>query len=159
MLTDFGQRVTPAIRDGIARQGLNLYQGLILASIVEREARIPEERPLIASVYLNRLKIGMKLDADPTVQYALGFQNDTGEWWKKPLLLADLDVDSPYNTYRYPSLPPGPIANPGLASIQAVAQPAQTDFLYFQAECDGSGRHRFARTFEEHAANSCTPTP
>ncbi len=159
MLTDFGQRVTPEIRHGIAGQGLTLYQGLILASIVEREARIPEERPLIASVYLNRLKIGMKLDADPTVQYALGFQKDTGEWWKKPLLLADLDVDSPYNTYRYPGLPPGPIANPGLASIQAVAQPAQTDFLYFQAECDGSGRHRFARTFEEHAANSCTPTP
>lgn len=155
MLANFGARVTPELRQGIAQQGLNLYQGVIIASIVEREAVIPEERPLIASVYLNRLKIGMKLDADPTVQYALGYQKDTGEWWKRPLLLADLEMDSPYNTYRHPGLPPGPIANPGLDAIRAVAHPAETDFLYFQADCDGSGRHRFARTIEEHFANNC----
>lgn len=155
MLVNFGTKVTPELREGIAQQGLNLYQGVIIASIVEREAVVAEERPLIASVYLNRLKIGMKLDADPTVQYALGYQADTGEWWKRPLLLIDLEVDSPYNTYRNPGLPPGPIANPGLDAIRAVAYPAETDFLYFQAECDGSGRHRFARTIEEHFANNC----
>lgn len=155
MLVNFDRRVTPEIREGLANQNLSLYQGIIVASIVEREAVIADERPLIASVFLNRLKIGMKLDADPTVQYALGYQEDTGEWWKRPLLLVDLEVDSPYNTYKNPGLPPGPIANPGLDSIRAVADPADTNFLYFQAECDNSGKHRFAETLEEHFANSC----
>jgi UPF0755 protein len=155
MLATFDERVTPDIREGLADQGLSVYEGVTLASIVEREAVVTNERPLIASVYLNRLDIGMKLDADPTVQYALGYQEDTGEWWKRPLLLVDLEVDSPYNTYKNPTLPPGPIANPGLESIRAVAEPANTEFMFFQAECDQSGKHRFARTFEEHLANNC----
>lgn len=154
MLDNFERRVDAELRQGFAQQGLGLYQAVILASIVEREAAVPEERPLIASVFLNRLAAGMKLDADPTVQYALGLQPD-GTWWKAPLTSVDLQIDSPYNTYRYPGLPPTPIANPGLSSLRAVAFPAQTPYLYFRARCDGSGRHAFAVTFEEHLRNAC----
>jgi UPF0755 protein len=125
-----------------------------LASIVEREAAVAEEMPQIASVFLNRLALGMKLDADPTVQFALGRQPDGG-WWKAGLTFADLEIDSPFNTYRFAGLPPGPIANPGLASLEAVAQPTETVYLFFRAACDGSGRHLFAVTFEEHQANAC----
>jgi UPF0755 protein len=154
MVEDFDTRVTPNIRQGFAAQGLSLYQGVTLASIVEREAIVPDERPLIASVFLNRLSAGMNLDADPTVQYALGQQPD-GTWWKAPLDAADLELDSPYNTYAYPGLPPGPISNPGLDALRAVAFPATTDYLYFRALCNGSGLHAFASTFEEHLHNAC----
>ncbi len=154
MLDNFERQVGPDLRAGFDRQGLNLLQAVTLASIVEREAVLPEERPTIASVFLNRLGMGMKLDADPTVQYALGRQPD-GSWWKAPLSLQDLEIDSPFNTYKYPGLPPGPIANPGLSALQAVALPDQTPYLYFRAACDGSGRHLFATTFEEHLANAC----
>jgi UPF0755 protein len=155
MLENFEARVTPALRDGLARQGLSLYQGITLASIVEREAVLAEERPLIAGVFLNRLALGMKLDADPTVQYALGYQADQQNWWKKGLTLDDLAFDSPYNTYIYTGLPPGPIASPGLDSIRAVVSPEASDYLYFRAACDNSGRHLFARTLEEQVANAC----
>lgn len=154
MLDNFQAQVRPDLRRGFRARGLNLYEAVTLASIVEREAVVPEERPIIASVFLNRLALGMKLDADPTVQYALGRQPD-GRWWKSPLSLSDLQVDSPYNTYLYPGLPPGPIANPGLAALEAVAMAPETPYLYFRADCDGSGRHRFAATFEEHLANAC----
>jgi UPF0755 protein len=154
MLEDFDVRVTSDIRQGFASHGLSLYQAVTLASIVEREAVVSDERPLIASVFLNRLSAGMNLDADPTVQYALGRQAD-GSWWKAPLDAADLDFDSPYNTYVYPGLPPGPISNPGLDALRAVAFPAETDYLYFRALCDGSGLHAFASTFEEHLQNAC----
>ena len=147
-------RITAEILSGFERQGLDIYEGITLASIVEREAVISDERDLIASVFINRLKIGMQLEADPTVQYALGKQID-GSWWKAPLSFDDLDIDSPYNTYRYPGLPPGPIANPGLESIEAVAFPAQSAYLYFRAACDGSGRHNFSTTFEEHQQFAC----
>ncbi len=128
--------------------GLPLHDAIILASIVEREARVPDERPVIASVYLNRLRAGMRLQADPTVQYALGVP---GNWWKHELTLADLQMGSPYNTYLNAGLPPGPICNPGLASIEAVLFPADTDYLYFVAK--GDGTHAFARTLEEHEGN------
>lgn len=154
MLDVFELRVTLSMRAGFERQGLNLYQAVTLASIVEREAQVPGERQLIASVFLNRSRAGIKLEADPTIQYAIGLTAD-GSWWKSPLTLADLQLDSPYNTYQVLGLPPSPIANPGLASLKAVAQPADSDFLYFQAACDGSGRHEFARTFEEHLQNNC----
>jgi UPF0755 protein len=100
----------------------------------------------------------MKLDSDPTVQYALA--ESAGEppeagWWKVPLSLKDLQVASPYNTYLNPGLPPGPIANPGLNALMAVAFPAQTPYYYFRAACDGSGKHLFAETFEQHQANGC----
>lgn len=154
MLENFGRKVTSEKIAGARARGLSLHQVITLASIVEREAVLPEERPLIASVYLNRLTAGMKLDADPTVQYALGYQPDQKTWWKSPLMLEDLQVDSPYNTYRYPGLPPGPIANPGLASIEAVLNPAETDYFYFMADCiKKDGSHWFARTHEEHLRN------
>jgi UPF0755 protein len=154
MLSTFDERVSQELRRGFEGQGLSLRQAVTLASIVEREAIVPDERPLIAGVFLNRLRQGMRLEADPTVQYALGRQPG-GEWWKAPLSQADLELDSPYNTYLYSGLPPGPIANPGLSSLQAVAEPAQTEFLFFRAACDGSGRHRFATTFDEHLSNAC----
>lgn len=152
MLDNFDQKVTPLLASTPHPDGLNTHQVLTLASIVEREAVIPEERPLIAGVYLNRLRRGMRLEADPTVQYAIGYQPATGQWWKTPISLEEYAaVDSPYNTYLYPGLPPGPICNPGLDSIRAVLQPQESEFLYFVAR--GDGTHVFARTFEEHARN------
>lgn len=156
MLYNFDARVTGDLRQQAAANGLTLYQAVTVASIVEREARVADERPTIADVYLNRLEVGMKLEADPTVQYAMGYQVDTDQWWNLNLTQDDYyAVDSPYNTYLYPGFPPGPIANPGLSAIQAVIQPADTPYLYFRATCDDSGRHNFATTFEEHVANAC----
>ncbi len=154
MLDNFESRVGSDLRSAFGANGLDLLQAVTLASIIEREAVRADERPLIASVFFNRLAAGMRLEADPTVQYALGLQPD-GQWWKRALTLEDLAVDSPYNTYVYAGLPPGPIANPGLSSLQAVAAPADSPFFYFRAACDGSGRHVFAITFEEHLANAC----
>ena len=155
MLGNFGNRVTPAMRQAYGFYGLTLREAVTLASIVEREAVVHEERPIIASVFLNRLRQNIKLEADPTVQYALGYQADSGKWWKNPLTLVDLERDSPYNTYVVEGLPPGPIANPGLASLQAVADPAQTEFIFFVVDCTGtaSGSHIFSVTYEEHLAN------
>lgn len=153
MLENFDSKLNPEMRGGFTQQGLNLLEAITLASIVEREAVIPDERPLIASVFLNRLSLNMKLEADPTVQYALGLQ--ANGWWKASLSLSDLEIDSPYNTYLYTGIPPGPIANPGVAALEAVAFPAESQFLYFRASCDGSGRHAFAETYEEHLQNAC----
>jgi UPF0755 protein len=127
-------------------QALKMTQGevLTLASIIEREAQVAEERPVIASVYHNRLKKRMLLEADPTVQYALG----KGRVWKDRVLYADLKVDSPYNTYRRRGLPPAPICNPGRKSIEAALHPAETDYLYFVA--DGTGRHSFFTNLKDH---------
>lgn len=155
-LDTFARRVLPLYEAAITQKTttLSLYEVLTLASIVEREAVVSEERPAIAGVYLNRLAAGMKLEADPTVQYAMGYQAATDQWWKTPVFLEEYSsVDSPYNTYLYAGLPPGPIASPGLSSIQAALQPAQHDYLYFVALPDGSGRHVFAKTFEEHSIN------
>lgn len=122
-----------------------LFQAVTLASIIELEAVRPEERPLISGVFQHRLKIGMRLGSDPTVEYALGRHQG-----HKGLSLKDVRIDSPYNTYRYPGLPPGPIANPGLASFQAALHPQQTNYLYFVAR--GDGTHVFTRTFRDHLA-------
>jgi UPF0755 protein len=154
MLNAFSAHAGEELLAGFNAQGLSVYEAVTLASIVEREAVVPEERPRISAVFLNRLAADMKLESDPTVQFALGLQ-PSGTWWKQNLTTQDLQADSPYNTYLYPGLPPGPIANPGLPSLQAVAAPADTDELYFRALCDGSGRHAFARTFEEHLLNAC----
>jgi UPF0755 protein len=155
LLERFEQEMSVEIQQGLNRQGLTVFQGIILASIVEREAIDESEMPLIASVFHNRLSQGMKLDSDPTVQYAIGFNSEQRTWWTNPLSLQDLKIDSAYNTYLYSGLPPGPISNPGVAAWRAVAFPADSPYLYFRAACDGSGRHNFARTFEEHLANGC----
>jgi UPF0755 protein len=154
MLRNFEQRVTPAMRQAYGATGLSLYEAITLASIVEREAVLDSERALIAGVFFNRLAMGIQLAADPTIQYALGQQPDGG-WWKSPLSAADLRLDSPYNTYLSFGLPPGPIANPGLASLEAVAKPAVTDYVYFVASCapGAAGAHVFSVTYEEHLAN------
>jgi UPF0755 protein len=127
--------------------GLNPHQTVTLASIIETEAQLPQERPLVASVYINRVHKRMLLGADPTVIYALKLANR----WDGNIRKADLQIDSPYNTYRRPGLPPGPIANPGLASLRAAAAPATTPYLYFVARNDGS--HVFAMSNEEHNRN------
>ncbi len=151
LLRNFDRRVPAEDRARAQQLGYTFYQVLIIASIVEREAVVPEERPIIASVFYNRLRENMPLQADPTVQYALGSQPD---WWpsldNRPDLTA---IDSPYNTYRYAGFPPGPICNPSRASIEAALSPAQTDYLYFVTRGDGSGAHVFARTYEEHVRN------
>jgi len=147
-LRNLEQNLTPAVTSGLSGQGLTVHEGLTVASVVEREAQVPEERAVIASVYLNRLKAGMRLQADPTTQYAVGV---SGAWWKRGLSKTDLRDPSPYNTYAHERLPPGPICSPGIASIQAVAQPARTEYLYFVARGDGS--HAFATTYAEHEAN------
>jgi UPF0755 protein len=152
---NFSLHLTVDLREGFARQGLDVYQAVTLASIVQREAVVPDERAQIASVFYNRLRDGIKLDSDPTVQYALGFNQSQGVWWTNPLSAIDLKYDSLYNTYLYPGLPPGPIDNPSLSALQAVAFPAETPYYYFRARCDDSGLHNFAVTFEEHLQNGC----
>jgi UPF0755 protein len=155
MLRKFDTQVTPAIRQAFGARGLQLHEAVTLASIIEREAIHDDERPVVASVYLNRINDSMPLQADPTVQYAVGYQNDKNSWWKVPLSLSDLRLDHPYNTYVIGGLPPGPIANPGLASLQAVADPAETDYYFFVLDClaASAGRHIFSRTFDEHLDN------
>jgi len=155
MVRNFAARLTLDLRNGFDRQGLTVYQAVTLASMVEREAVKEEEQTLIASVYINRLNIGMKMEADPTVQYAIGYNFLQQTWWTNPLNLLDLEVNSVYNTYRYDGLPPTPIANPGLGALRAVAFPAETTYYYFRAKCDGSGLHEFAETFDEHLQNAC----
>jgi UPF0755 protein len=117
-----------------------------LASLVEKEGKVEEERPLIAAVYRNRLKIGMKLDADPTTIYASILEGR----YRGTIYKSDLESPHPYNTYRNRGLPPGPIANPGLASLKAALNPAPGKHLYFVAVPDGSGRHIFSETYEAH---------
>jgi UPF0755 protein len=154
MVKALSERLTPDLRAEARAQGLSIHQVLILASIVEREVVAPEERPLIASVYRNRLAIDMPLQADPTVQYAIAARPGSiveFGYWKRVLSFQDLQFDSIYNTYTRRGLPPGPIANAGIESIIAVIRPAETDYLYFVARNDGT--HAFAETFEEHERN------
>jgi UPF0755 protein len=155
ILRTFDSRVDAALREAMRQQGLTLYQAVTLASIVEREAAVADERPLIAGVYLNRLRKPMTLDADPTVQYALGRSRDASTWWPQITQADYQGVQNPYNTYVNQGLPPGPIANPGLSALQAAASPQTSQYLYFRASCTGDGRHRFAVTFEEHLRNGC----
>jgi len=121
--------------------GMSHHDVMTLASIVEAEARVADERPTIAAVYHNRLRTGMRLEADPTVAYAMG-------GYRGRLFYKDLAIESPYNTYRRTGLPPGPICNPGVQALRAAVNPTRTEFLYFVA--DNSGGHVFSRTFEEH---------
>jgi UPF0755 protein len=148
MMTDaFDRALSPDLREAARARGLSIRQVVTLASIVEKETAKPEERPLVASVYHNRLRIGMPLQCDPTVIFAL----ERAGRYHGNLRHDDLMFDSPYNTYRYPGLPPGPIAAPGRASLDAVVHPADTNYLYFVSRNDGS--HEFAATLDEHNRN------
>jgi UPF0755 protein len=124
---------------------------IIIASIIEREAIFNADRPTVASVIINRLNLGMALQIDPTVQYAVGFQTDTKSWWKKELTVADLKINSPYNTYKNPGLPIGPISNPGLSAIKAALNPTNSNYLYYYS--DKQGHLHFATTLAGHNAN------
>ena len=141
MLKRFEAVVIPFWEGSKQDTKLNLHEILTLASIIEKEARVPSEREIIASVFYNRLKIGMPLAADPTIKYAL-------ERPTKKVFVDQLSVKSPYNTYKRRGLPPGPICNPGLDSIKAAVYPAKTDYLFFVAKPDGS--HTFSKTWQEH---------
>lgn len=141
MVNRFVEVVVPLIEERPAPLGLNLHEVVTLASIVEKEALLRREQPIIASVFINRLRIDMPLQADPTIKYLF-------DEHRTRLLYADLDIDSPYNTYRNRGLPPGPIASPGVNAIQAVLQPDETDLYFFVAR--GDGTHIFTRTFNEH---------
>ena len=149
MLANFDTKVTPEMRQRATDMGLSLNQVLTFASLVEREAQVGEERPIIADIYLKRYQEGWRLEADPTVQFALGQSPD---WWPE-LSGEDLFAESPYNTYQNDGLPPGPIANPGYASIDGVLYPAETPYYFFMARGDGSGTHLFAATKEAQDQN------
>ena len=154
MLQAFADNVPASVEERGAALGLTLHEVLTLASIIEREAVVAEERPIMAQVFLKRLRLGISLEADPTVQYALATDADSVRefgYWKQDLTQEDLDIDSPYNTYLESGVPPGPIASPRLDSINAVVNPASTNYLYFVAKPDGS--HAFAETYQEHLDN------
>jgi UPF0755 protein len=146
---DMAATMVHQFRQVALQMGLDsdVHRTVTMASIVEKESAVPEERPVVAGVYFNRLTHRMALDADPSVIYALLLAGTyTGS-----LHHADLAVNSPYNTYRFPGLPPGPIGNPGQSALQAALHPADTQFFYFVS--DGNGHHRFARNLDEHNRN------
>ena len=147
MVAAFMKAMTPDLVDKADARGLTIRKFVTLASIVEKETGNKEERPLVAAVYTNRLKLGMPLQCDPTVIYAL----ERAGRYNGNLTRDNLQYDSPYNTYRYPGLPPGPIASPGRASLAAAASPADAPYLYFVSKNDGT--HAFAATLEEHNRN------
>ena len=147
MVAGFRKALTDEVRQRAAARGLNVRQLVTLASLVEKETAKADERPIVAAVYSNRMRIGMGMQADPTVIYALERANR----YAGNLTRENLQFDSPYNTYRYAGLPPGPIAAPGRASLEAAASPADVPYLYFVSRNDGS--HVFATTYEEHARN------
>jgi UPF0755 protein len=147
MVDQFRRVFTPEMQQAADERGLSVHEAVTIASLVEKETARPDERPLVAGVYENRLRIGMGLQCDPTLIYAL----QRAGRYTGSLRRADLAFDSPYNTYRYSGLPPGPIAAPGAASLDAAVNPARTDYLYFVSRNDGS--HEFARTLDQHSRN------
>ncbi len=155
MLKHFGDLVTPDLIADAKARNMSLHEVVTLASIVEREAAVAKDQPLVASVFLNRLDQGIALQADPTVQYAIATPESVKQygWWKHDPTPEDLQVDSPYNTYLHAGLPPGPISNPGIDAIKAVIRAPKTDYLYFVASPACDGTHRFAATLAEHNAN------
>ena len=132
---------------GIKSTG-DVHRIVTLASLVEKEGKLPEERPKIAQVFTKRLEMGMRLDCDPTTIYAALLENR----YRGTIHKSDLESTHPYNTYRHTGLPPGPIANPGLASIEAVLRPSDTEYLFFVKRPDGSGGHTFSESMAAHAA-------
>lgn len=157
MLRTMDDRLSPEIRAAGEEHGLNPHEVLTLASIIEREAVVPDERRIMSGVFHNRLEAGEILGADPTTQFAISLDPDNVRlygYWKDELTAEDLADPSPYNTRANTGLPPGPITNPGLASIRAAANPADTDYFFFVADAvAGDGSHRFAETEGEHQTN------
>ncbi|MFK7804925.1 MAG: endolytic transglycosylase MltG [Anaerolineae bacterium] len=155
MLANFEAKVTPEMRQAWGAAGLSIHEAVTIASIVQREAVVTAEKPTIGGVFLNRVAIDMKLEADPTVQYALGYDDRWGNYWKSPLSLDDLRTDHPWNTYVYPGIPPSPIASPGLDSLLGVANPVESDYLFFVADCnpEAPSTHIFATNFDDHLVN------
>lgn len=151
MLDNFDKRFDQNLRNAATVAGLKLDQVIVLASIVEREVRFPQDRPIVAEILLKRGRLGLPLEADATVQYAFGFYQAEKSWWKKELTTDDLKINSPYNTRKFSGLPPGPICNPGLASVKSVINPAKTDYLYYLS--DKEGKMHYAKTLEEHIEN------
>lgn len=156
-LSTFESQLSAELQAQADALDMTLYEIVTLASIVEREAAIPEERPIIAAVYLNRIEQGMPLQADPANQYGVGTPE---EWWPRlDTELLEQSKTTPYDTYNKEGMPPGPIANPGFASLQAVLQPADVTYLFFVTTGDESGAHVFANTLDEHNVNICTEHP
>jgi UPF0755 protein len=151
MLNAFDTAFTPAMRDRAEAMNLSLYDVVKIAALIEREAIVATERPLIADVYLKRYSEGWTLDADPTVQYVIGKRD--GKWWPVPTAKDLEDVDSAYNLYKHTGLTPTPICNPRQESMLAVLRPANSPFYFFTARKDDSGRHLFAATNDEQNAN------
>ena len=151
MMDNFDKRINENLANEIKKSGLTLDQVIILASIVEREAKFEKDRPIVAGILIKRWRKGLSLGADATVQYILGYQLAEKSWWKKTITAEDLAIDSPYNTRKFAGLPPGPICNPGLSSIRAVVQPAVSEFFYYLS--DKNGNMHYAKTLEEHIAN------
>jgi UPF0755 protein len=147
MIGEFNHAFDPRLRLDAAARNMTPRDVVTLASIIEKETARPEERPIVSAVYQNRLKIGMPLQCDPTVIYAMMLAGA----WNGNIRRADLEMDSPYNTYRHPGLPPGPIASPGKSSLDAAVHPADVKYLYFVSRNDGT--HVFATTLEEHLKN------
>ena len=141
MVKEFDTQLTEDIRQKAKDKNMSIRDLVNLASLVEKEAVFPEERPVIAGVFLKRLQIQMPLQSDTTIQYILGVQ-------KKEISIADTKIDSPYNTYLYAELPPGPIASPSISTINAVLDPKQTNYLYFVADLEG--HHHFTETYQDH---------
>jgi UPF0755 protein len=139
----------------VADRGLNLFEGVTLASIVEKEMVDENEAARIAGVFYNRLSAGMPLQSDPTVQYAVASETGGPDWWDIDITREDLQIDSPYNTYQNIGLPPSPICNPGMTALMAIANPEVHHYFYFRAACDNSGRHVFSETYEQHLAAGC----
>lgn len=143
MTEEFDKRLTPAMRERAKEMGLSLYDLTTLASLVEREVRYPEDRAIVAQVFLKRLKMNMPLQTDASLQYLMDAP-------KEDVTIKDTEIESPYNTYKHAGLPPGPIANPGIEAIEAVLNPADTDYLYFVA--DRKGHNHYSHTYDEHLA-------
>lgn len=148
----FEKKVTAQMREDAKKQGLSLHEVVILASIVEREGKNDDDRPIVAGILIKRLRANWPLQADATLQYVAGYQSDEKTWWKKELTDRDKLIDSPYNTYKYPGLPPTPISNPGLATIKAVIYSKESEYWYYLHSPVGEAH--YAKTIEEHEENT-----
>lgn len=153
MLTEYNNFWNESRREKAAKQNLSPLQVMNLAAIVQKETAMADERPRVAGVYLNRLRIGMLLQADPTVIFAIKKQTGNFDTIIRRVLFRDLEIDSPYNTYKYPGIPPGPIAMPDISSIDAVLNPEKHNYFYFVANVSNPGYHLFAQTLSQHNRN------